>query len=117
MPPLKPMLVLAEAQLRLLSTITPLPTEVLPIEQAAGRWLAEPLEARRTQPAADLSAMDGYAMRAQDLPGPWHVVGESAAGHRWPHPVQPGEAIRIATGALWASASGWLAEIWRIAVR
>lgn len=100
MPPLKPMLVLAEAQQRLLSTSTPLPLETLPIEQAAGRWLAEPLEARRTQPAADLSAMDGYAMRAQDLPGPWRVVGESAAGHPWPHPVQPGKAIRIATGAL-----------------
>ncbi|WP_068084214.1 molybdopterin molybdotransferase MoeA [Novosphingobium rosa] len=96
MPPLP----LAEAQQRLLSTVTPLPVETLPIEQAAGRWLAEPLEARRTQPAADLSAMDGYAMRAQDLPGPWRVVGESAAGHPWPHPVQPGEAIRIATGAL-----------------
>ncbi|WP_206241031.1 molybdopterin molybdotransferase MoeA [Novosphingobium terrae] len=96
MPPLP----LAEAQQRLLSTITPLPVETLPIEQAARRWLAEPLAARRTQPAADLSAMDGYAMRAQDLPGPWRVVGESAAGHPWPHPVQPGEAIRIATGAL-----------------
>jgi molybdopterin molybdotransferase len=46
----------------------------------AGRTFTAP----RTQPAADLSSMDGYAVRGDDLSGPWQVVGESAAGHPWP---------------------------------
>jgi molybdopterin molybdotransferase len=95
-----PALSLAEAQRRLLTAVTPLSAQNLPVEEAAGRWLAQPLAACRTQPAAPLSAMDGYALRAQDLPGPWQVVGESAAGHPWPHAVGPGQAVRIATGAL-----------------
>ena len=75
-----PPLPLAEAQQRLLSAAEPLPAETIAVEQAVGRYLAEPLAAARTQPAADLSAMDGYAVRADDLAGPWRVIGESAAG-------------------------------------
>ena len=95
-----PPLPLAEAQQRLLSAVEPLPAETVAVEQAVGRYLAEPLVAARTQPAADLSAMDGYAVRADDLAGPWKVVGESAAGHPFSGSLQPGEAIRISTGAL-----------------
>ena len=95
-----PPLPLAEAQQRLLSAAEPLPAETVAVEQAVGRYLAEPLVAARTQPAADLSAMDGYAVRADDLAGPWKVVGESAAGHPYAGSLQPGEAIRISTGAL-----------------
>ena len=78
---------------------------VLPIEHRAtadclGFPLAEPLTALRTQPAADVSAMDGYALRAADLPGPWRVIGESAAGRPFAGVVGPGEAARISTGAL-----------------
>ena len=91
---------LAEAQARLLAQVEPLGTETIAAERAVGRYLAEPLLAARTQPAADLSAMDGYAMRADDLAGPWQVVGESAAGHPFAGELAPGEAIRISTGAL-----------------
>ena len=101
-----PPLPLAEAQQRLLSAVQPLPAETIAVEQAVGRYLAEPLVAARTQPAADLSAMDGYAVRADDLAGPWKVVGESAAGHPFSGSLQPGEAIRISTGALMPPGDG-----------
>ena len=101
-----PPLPLAEAQQRLLSAVQPLPAETIAVEQAVGRYLAEPLAAARTQPAADLSAMDGYAVRADDLAGPWKVVGESAAGHPFSGSLQPGEAIRISTGALMPPGDG-----------
>jgi molybdopterin molybdotransferase len=44
--------------------------------------------------------MDGYALRAADLPGPWRVIGESACGHPFDGLVSASEAVRIATGAL-----------------
>ena len=93
------LLPVAEAQTRLFAMATPVATERVPLRQAAGRWAAEDILARRTQPAADLSAMDGYAIRFADLPGPWRVVGESAAGRPLPGTVGPGEAARIFTGA------------------
>ncbi|OYX66643.1 MAG: molybdopterin molybdenumtransferase MoeA [Sphingomonadales bacterium 32-64-17] len=89
-----------EAQARLLAMAAPLGSERLPTGDASGRYLAAPLLARRTQPPADLSAMDGYAVRADELTGPWQVVGESAAGHPFGRALAPGEAIRISTGAL-----------------
>jgi molybdopterin molybdotransferase len=103
---MSPALPLDEAQQRLLATITPLPGETLSVDRACGRWLAHDLSALRTQPAADLSAMDGYAVTVDDLAGPWQVVGESAAGHPWPHLLHPGEAVRIATGALIPAGAG-----------
>lgn len=95
-----PPLSLEEAQARLLALAAPLAVEELAITEALGRYLAAPLLARRTQPAADLSAMDGYALRAADLPGPWQVVGESAAGHPFAGLVGSGQAVRISTGAM-----------------
>ncbi len=94
------LLPVAEAQARLLALASPLPIERVPVAEALGRYLAEPLLARRTQPPGDLSAMDGYALRAAELPGPWRVVGESACGHPFDGSLGPGEAVRIATGAL-----------------
>jgi len=94
-----PPLELAEAQRRLLASVEPLGSEAVPVVAAAGRELAEPLVAKRTQPAADLSAMDGYAVRSGET-GPWQVVGESAAGHPFAGELGAAEAIRISTGAL-----------------
>lgn len=93
------LLPVAEAQKRLLALATPLPTETLSLTEAAGRWAAEAVIARRTQPAADLSTMDGYAIRFADLPGPWRVIGESRAGTGLARSVGYGEAARIFTGA------------------
>ena len=95
-----PPLPLEEAQARLLALAKPLPVERVDAESALGRYLAEPLAARRTQPAADLSAMDGYAVIAGDFAGPWRVIGESAAGHPYCGSIARGEAVRISTGAV-----------------
>ncbi len=94
------LLPLAQAQARLLELAERLPVETLPVEQSAGRYLAEPLTARRTQPAADMSAMDGYAIRFADRDGPWRVIGECQAGAPPCAAIGPGEAARIFTGAL-----------------
>ena len=94
---------LEDAQARLLALAPPgaqAVIEHLAVEEALGRYLAGPLTARRTQPAAHLSSMDGYAIHADSIPGPWQVVGESAAGHPYAGALQPQEAVRIATGAL-----------------
>ncbi len=88
-----------EAQRRLLALAAPLDVETVAVGEAAGRWLAEDIKALRTQPAADLSAMDGYAVRFEDLPGPLTVIGESAAGSPLEKSIAPGEAARIFTGA------------------
>lgn len=88
-----------EAQARLLALAKRLPAETLSLTTALGRYLAAPLAALRTQPAAALSAMDGYAIRFADLPGPWQQVGSIAAGS-WPETgIAPGETMRIFTGA------------------
>jgi molybdopterin molybdotransferase len=88
-----------EAQARLLALVTPLPPVERDLMQAVRHYLHAPLMAMRTQPAADLSAMDGYAIAVQDFPGPWRVIGESAAGHPFAGDLQRGEAVRIFTGA------------------
>ena len=86
-----------EALVRLLALAPPVDGETLPLVEAAGRWAAAPVRARRTQPARDLSAMDGYAVKHG--PGPWRVIGESAAGTPFPGKVGRAEAVRIFTGA------------------
>ncbi len=88
-----------EAQDCLFALACPVAAETVPIRAAAGRWAAADIPALRTQPAADLSAMDGYAIRFADLPGPWRVIGESAAGRPFTGLVGEGQATRIFTGA------------------
>jgi molybdopterin molybdotransferase len=76
--------------------------ETVPLAHALGRTLAQNLVARRTQPPLDVSAMDGYAVRAADLADSrarLRLVGESAAGHGFAGRLQNGEATRIFTGA------------------
>ncbi|MBM6575198.1 molybdopterin molybdotransferase MoeA [Microvirga sp. SRT01] len=89
----------AEAQSRLFALKPPVATEDVPLPHAAGRWAAADILAARTQPVADLSAMDGYAIRFADLPGPWTVIGESAAGRPFDGTVDAYQATRIFTGA------------------
>lgn len=93
------LLPVAEAQARVLALGTPVGAIDVAIGDALGRWTLAPVIARRTQPSADLSAMDGYAIRFADLPGPLRVVGESAAGAPYAGHVGAGEATRIFTGA------------------
>lgn len=93
------LLPVAEAQTRLLALATPLTTESVPLIDAAGRWAAADVRARRTQPAADLSMMDGYAIRFADMPGPWKLIGESRAGEGFAGRLDAGDTVRIFTGA------------------
>ncbi len=84
-----------------LALTRPLEIDYVPLSQAGGRVLAQPLRATRDQPPFASSAMDGYAMRAEDVsPGVIAtVIGEAAAGHEWIGEIGPGKAVRIFTGA------------------
>lgn len=93
------LLAVDDALAQLLDGIVALPAEMVELVTARGRILAEPVTALLTQPPFAASAMDGYAIRWADMPGPWTVTGESAAGHGWAGTLQPGEAARIFTGA------------------
>jgi molybdopterin molybdotransferase len=93
----------AEALARVLAEAEPLPTEPAPLTEACGRVLAADVTALRTQPPADVSAMDGYAVRAADVakvPVDLKLVGEVAAGHPFEGTVGVGEAARIFTGGV-----------------
>jgi molybdopterin molybdotransferase len=93
----------AEALARVLADAEPLAAEAVPLAQAHGRVLAADVAALRTQPPADVSAMDGYAVRAVDVakaPVKLKLVGEVAAGHPFRGAVGPGEAARIFTGGV-----------------
>jgi molybdopterin molybdotransferase len=96
------MLDVAAAQARIFAAFAPLPGEVVPLQQAGGRVLVEPVVAERDQPPAAVSAMDGYAVRALDAePGRWlDVVGTIAAGRPPSVIVGAGQAARIFTGGL-----------------
>ena len=83
----------------MLRRVAPLGIEAVSLAEAAGRFLAEPISARRDQPPFAASAMDGWAMRGADTPGALRIVGESAAGHGYQGSVGAGEAVRIFTGA------------------
>ncbi|MDB5482762.1 MAG: molybdopterin molybdenumtransferase MoeA [Caulobacteraceae bacterium] len=83
----------------MLSGLTPLGIDEVPLAGALGRFLARPVLAARDQPPFAASAMDGWAVRAVDGEGPRRIVGESAAGHGYAGEVGPGEAVRIFTGA------------------
>ncbi|MER8920437.1 gephyrin-like molybdotransferase Glp [Mesorhizobium sp. M0802] len=92
----------AEALQRLLDGAVALPGESVALADAAGRVLAEPVVALRTQPPFNASAMDGYAVRAQDvatLPARLSVIGTAPAGRGFNGTVGKAEAVRIFTGA------------------
>ena len=94
------MISVEEAQARILALKEPVETERVALAEAAGRWAAEDVVALRTQPARDLSAMDGYAIRFADGAGPWTIIGESAAGKQFVGSVGTGQAVRVFTGAV-----------------
>jgi molybdopterin molybdotransferase len=80
----------------------PLGFERVALEKASGRILAAPVIAAIDAPRADVSAMDGYAVRGADLTGfpvTLSVTGESTPGTGSPGTVEPGTCVRIFTGA------------------
>lgn len=89
-----------EAQDRVIQHTPVLPKEVVPVEQSGGRILGESVYSPVDMPPFDNSAMDGFAIRWTDpLPNEWAIVGEIPAGTMPSNTVEPGQAMRIFTGA------------------
>jgi len=93
------MISVSEALAMVLDLSRPLPTEIVPLAQAAGRVMAVPARARRDQPPFDASAMDGYAVQGDVIGRTLRLTGESRAGQGFDGIVGVGEAVRISTGA------------------
>ncbi|GAA4643719.1 molybdopterin molybdotransferase MoeA [Pontixanthobacter gangjinensis] len=90
------LLPLETAQQRLFDMALPMAAEPIETRLASGRYLAENINAARTQPAHDLSSLDGYAISGD---GPWRVIGESRAGSPFDGSIEANQAVRISTGA------------------
>ena len=92
----------AEALGKILSAVPTMPAEDVALTEALGRVTAGPVTARRAQPPKAVSAMDGYAVRAEDVtsvPATLKRIGAAPAGHGFEGTVGPGEAVRVFTGA------------------
>jgi len=90
-----------EALKRITGAMLTMPVEQIALADALGRVLAEDVIARRTQPPMAVSAMDGYAVRAEDvqqLPVTLEVVGTAPAGESYDSTLRPNQAVRIFTG-------------------
>ena len=96
------MISVEEARARITGALHATPAETVPLPQGWGRVLARPVVARLAQPPADVSAMDGYALRAADAVegARLAVIGSAPAGHPFEGTVGPGEAVRIFTGGV-----------------
>ena len=96
------MISVTEARARILEPLRATPAETVALANAWGRVLATPVVARLTQPPVDVSAMDGYAVRAADatLGAKLRVAGAAPAGHPYPGTVEAGEAVRLFTGSV-----------------
>ena len=93
----------AAAMAAVLDGVEALPEELVALPDAHHRVLARDIASLRTQPPADMSAMDGYAVRAADVastPSALKVIGEVAAGRPFDGAVGPGQAARIFTGGV-----------------
>ena len=91
-----------EARKRILDGVKSLSVESIALHKACGRVLAVDVKAKRDQPPFRASAMDGYAVRHEDvrqLPVALQIIGTSAAGHGFKGSVRPGTTVRILTGA------------------
>jgi len=96
------LLAVPEVRAKTLALMKPVGREIIALTQARGRVLAEDVIARRTQPPFPASAMDGYAVRADEAePGAlFQVIGEAAAGTPFEGEVAPGKCVRIFTGGV-----------------
>ncbi len=100
-PPSAPLLPVDDARRRIVAAMVPTPPETISLAQAAGRVLAADVVARVTQPPADVSAMDGYAVRGADVsdaPTRLKRIGAAPAGNAFAGEVRAGETVRIFTG-------------------
>ena len=98
-------LTVTEAQARILDAVTAIgETESLQVREALGRVLAGDIVSPINVPSHTNSAMDGYAVRAEDLPvegvREFPVPGTSWAGRPWLQPIEPGQSVQIMTGGM-----------------
>jgi molybdopterin molybdotransferase len=98
------MISVSDGQARLLAQVTTVaPPELVSIGRCLGRVTAEDVRACMDVPPTDNSAVDGYAVRSEDVPATGQrelrVVAELAAGAVFPDTLGPGQALRIMTGA------------------
>jgi molybdopterin molybdotransferase len=96
------MISVEEARARVMAEVAAGDVEQVALDDALGRVLREELVAAHDAPAADNSAMDGYAVRCDDVadaPVTLPVRGDIPAGHPSTTPLEPGTAMRIMTGA------------------
>jgi molybdopterin molybdotransferase len=95
------MISVSEARAALLQLCSPTKIEQVPLAEANGRVLAQKVCADRDQPPFSASAMDGYAVKREEveLHAMFQVIGEAAAGHRYQGTLKAGQAVRIFTGA------------------
>ena len=100
MPPMGDLLTTDEALALVLDRVRPLPSERVPLAAAAGRVLAEDVRARVDLPPFRSSAMDGFAVRAEDTPGTLRVALRIAAGRPTGRPLAPRETMGISTGGV-----------------
>ena len=96
------MISVEEARDRILADLQPTPAEIVALADAWSRVTAAPVTARLTQPPADVSARDGYALRAADgtLGTVLHVIGAAPAGHPFEGTIAQGQAVRLFTGSV-----------------
>ena len=94
------LLTLEQAQALVLARAHVLASEAVSVQRAAGRVTAEPAQALVDLPPFRSSAMDGFAVRAADLPGTLPVVAQIAAGRPAERELAPGEAMAISTGGV-----------------
>lgn len=96
------MLSVAEAKQRILADLPIMPVVQVGLNEALGRVLGDDVVARTTQPPLAVSAMDGYAVRAQDIQNvlvTLDIIEEIPAGLTATKSVSSGQASRIFTGA------------------
>ena len=96
------MIPVAEAITRITGAFKPLAAESVALDEACGRVLAKNVISRTTQPPFDVSAMDGYAVRASDIsdtPVVLKQIGEVPAGQHFEGTVCSGQTVRIFTGS------------------
>lgn len=112
---MSPLLSVADALAAVLARAEALPAERVRLEEAAGRILAAAVASTVDLPPFPSSSMDGYAVRAADLPGTLRVVGSVAAGRPGARDLDSGEAIEISTGGVVPLGADTVVPIERVA--
>ncbi|HEY2091531.1 MAG TPA: gephyrin-like molybdotransferase Glp [Thermoanaerobaculia bacterium] len=107
----EPPLAVEQAQQRVLELVTPLGTERVALDDSLHRVLADDVVATRDVPERDNSAMDGYALMAEDTPGTLRVIEDIPAGSVPQRRVERGTAARIMTGALVPEGADAIAQV------